>query len=150
MPHEVDESLRRGSDGSALCRACGLCCSGVLHSNVPVLPEDVALVRNLGLVVEQEEDLSFVFRQPCPLYRQDRCSAYPHHPPTCQEYRCALLRRYDAGEATLEESLAVVRTAKDVLMGGAETRVEVLLRAATLDVYLRKHFCLGKGRFDGQ
>lgn len=106
--------------GSALCLACGLCCTGVLHRLVTVDPEHVELVSALGLTVETVDDHEFAFRQPCPLYQGDRCSAYPHHPPSCQGYRCALLRKYEGGEVTLEDGTAIARAAKELLAGGGE------------------------------
>ena len=121
MTHIAHESATdRTRGGSELCSACGLCCNGALHVIVTVRPEEVRLVRELGLTVEQTDDHEFGFRQPCPLYQKDRCSAHPHHPPTCQAYRCALLQKYEQGDVTLQDSLAIVRTAKELLAGGAE------------------------------
>jgi len=34
------------------------------------------------------------FRQPCPLYGEQRCSVYPNHPLTCQVYQCDLLKKF--------------------------------------------------------
>ena len=110
----------RQPGGSALCLACGLCCNGALHTSVTVRPEHVRLVRTLGLTVEKAGDHEFEFRQPCPLYQQDRCSAYPYHPPSCQEYRCALLQKYENGEVTLSDGQTIARTAKALLAGGVE------------------------------
>jgi Fe-S-cluster containining protein len=160
-----------------------LCCNGALHGSVTVRPEHVRLVRDLGLTIEKTDGHKFGFRQPCPLYQKDRCSAYPHHPPTCQEYRCALLQKYEDGEVTLEDSLTITATAKELLAGGAErltvraaasgeslrfelaqswdgehglrgsgalrqANAEVVLRAAALDVHLKKHFRLPKNESD--
>ena len=118
-----DSVAKRTRGGSELCLACGLCCNGALHTSVPVRPEHIQLVRNLGLTIEKTDDHKLGFLQPCPLYQKDRCSAYPHHPPTCQEYRCALLQRYENGDVTLEDSLAITRTAKELLVGAARLGV---------------------------
>jgi Fe-S-cluster containining protein len=115
-----DAVTDRKRGGSELCLACGLCCNGALHSNVTVRPEHVRLVRNLGLTLENTDGHELGFRQPCPLFQKDRCSAYPHHPPTCQQYRCALLRKYEDGDVTLKDSLTITRTAKELLAGAAE------------------------------
>jgi len=103
-----------------LCLACGLCCNGVLHTQVQVAPEHLPLVSRLGLTVEEFDDHSVGFRQPCVLYERNRCSAYPHHPPACKAYRCALLRRYEAGDVTLDDGLAIVDRAKELLTGDVE------------------------------
>jgi Fe-S-cluster containining protein len=173
------EIIDRKRDSSALCLACGLCCNGVLYSQVNVEPEHVPLVSTLGLTVEEFDDHSVGFRQPCVLYQQNRCSAYPHHPPACKAYRCALLRKYEAGDATLDDGLAIVNQVKELLKGddddrhptgdcsrdslrrelaqswdsergllgsGAlrEANAALVLRAATLDVLLQRHFWLAK------
>ena len=127
---------------SALCLACGLCCTGALHGAVEVKAEHAALVRSLGLQVEQN-----AFRQPCPLYVGDRCSVYGRHPPSCQEYQCALLKKHRAGAIELDAALALAREARALIAQGAarplapgESNADVVLRAAALDVLLTKHF----------
>jgi Fe-S-cluster containining protein len=161
-PDTVSNHTRSGSD---LCLACGLCCTGALHARVTVQAEHVELVRHLGLTVEKIDGPEFGFRQPCPLYQRDRCSAYPHHPPACQEYRCALLRKYEDGRVTLEDGLTIIRTAKELLAGGGElaqcwdnehglrgsgalrqANAELVLRAVALDVHFQKHFRPPKNR----
>jgi uncharacterized protein len=127
---------------SALCLTCGLCCTGALHGAVEVKAEHVAWVRSLGLQVEQN-----AFRQPCPLYRDDHCSVYGRHPPSCEEYQCALLKKYLAGEIEFEAAIALAREARALIAQGAarplapnESDPDVVLRAAALDVWLTKHF----------
>ena len=122
MRSDGTEIIDRKRDSSALCLACGLCCNGVLHSQVSVEPEHVPLVSTLGLTIEEFDDHSVGFRQPCVLYQQDRCSAYPHHPPACKAYRCALLRKYEDGDVTLEDALAIVHQVKELLTGDVDHR----------------------------
>ena len=154
-----------GNSSSALCMACGLCCNGVLFEHGAVAPEDVARVRSLGLTVEVDGGKGFRFQQPCPLHQDGPCSAYPHHPPSCQAFRCSLLAKYEAGGVTFAESLAIVRTVKELANGDSTATLRsklawgwdaehglprasakpdrdtsVALQAATLDVLLTKHF----------
>jgi uncharacterized protein len=131
---------------SALCLACGLCCTGALHREVEVQPEHVTLVRSLGLAVEDVNGQP-VFRQPCPLYLADRCSVYDRRPPSCQEFRCALLRKYADGRVDFETATDLAREARSLIAQGAarplapgETDSDAMLRAATLDVLIKKHF----------
>ncbi|CAK0779782.1 conserved hypothetical protein [Gammaproteobacteria bacterium] len=100
-------------NGSSLCLACGLCCNGALHAHTIVKPNEIDTVRALGLTIETHGDQLF-FRQPCPLYREQRCSAYPNHPPTCRAYQCALLKKYHAGEITFEQSEKIVQRAQEL------------------------------------
>jgi Fe-S-cluster containining protein len=133
---------------SALCLACGLCCTGALHRAVEVKPEHVTLVRSLGLAVEEVEvNGKQAFRQPCPLYLADSCSVYDRRPPSCREFRCALLRKYADGRVDLETAIALAREARSLIDQGAarplaphETGPEAMLRAATLDVLVKRHF----------
>jgi hypothetical protein len=136
------------AEQSALCLACGLCCTGALHGAVDVIAQDVTLVRSLGLTVEPVQDPAgqYAFRQPCPLYLDDRCSVHGRHPPSCQEYQCALLKKFAAGEVELDTALSVVKEAKSLIAESAALspaqrgRPDALLRAAVLDVLLTRHF----------
>ena len=136
------------AEQSALCLACGLCCTGALHGAVEVKAQDVAVVRSLGLAVEPVEDPAgeHSFRQPCPLYLDNRCSVHGRHPPSCQEYQCALLKKLAAGGVDVGAALAVVHEAKsliaerDALPKAERGRPDALLCAAALDVLLTRHF----------
>jgi len=136
------------AEQSALCLACGLCCTGALHGAVEVKAQDVAAVRSLGLTVEPAEDQAgqYAFRQPCPLHLDGRCSVHGRHPPSCQEYQCALLKKLAAGEVGLGAALAVVHEAKSLiaersaLPKAQRGRPDALLCAAVLDVLLTRHF----------
>jgi len=136
------------AEQSALCLACGLCCTGALHGAVEVKAQDVAAVRSLGLTVEPAEDQAgqYAFCQPCPLHLDGRCSVHGRHPPSCQEYQCALLKKLAAGEVDLGAALAVVHEAKSLiaersaLPKAQRGRPDALLCAAVLDVLLTRHF----------
>jgi uncharacterized protein len=162
------------ANASALCLACGLCCNGVLYKHVPMHFEHVALVRRVGLTVEADDAGAPRFPLPCPLHLDNACSVYANRPPPCESFQCALLRKFEAGDVTIEESLAIVRTARSligqepsaaaqfvtrrgVLAGswdsrqnaaapadGARPDEEFALRAAALEVFLKKHFRLPK------
>jgi Fe-S-cluster containining protein len=101
-------------NGSLLCLACGFCCNGVLHAYAVVKPSKIESVRGLGLTVETFGD-NLGFRQPCPLYREGRCSDYPNRPSTCKTYRCALLKKYLAGEITCELGVQIIQRAEELL-----------------------------------
>src|SRR5262249_52119958 len=129
-PHQVPAQRDRGRGRraasvmdrtpSALCLACGLCCTGALHAAVDVKPEHVAVVRSLGLQVEHIEGQGPAFRQPCPLHHDDgTCAVYARRPPTCQNYRCALLRNYESGKVELAAALAIVAETKRIVAEGA-------------------------------
>ncbi len=134
-------------DSSQLCQACGLCCNGVLHSHVEVQVSELPLVSRLNVVLQMQDPQTYRFPLPCALHKEDRCTEYAHRPLACWQYRCRLLRGYEAGEVTLEQSLATVRLAKD-LLGNVDPRgqlkhdpsADTVLRAAGLEMILKKHF----------
>ena len=140
------------SRASALCLACGVCCSDALHPAVEVRPEHVIEVRSLGLAVEPVEPRAtsegqHAFSLPCALYLDHKCSVYPKHPPSCHDFRCALLRKLDGGEIEFDAALAIAREASALVAEGAarpvatgESDPAVVLGAAALDVLLTRHF----------
>ena len=95
-----------------ICRACGLCCRGVWFSYVPVEPDEVDRARNAGLVVATVDGAP-AFEQPCPLHRDHGCSGYATwRPQTCVKYTCALLDRFQAGEASFDQTMEHVGAAR--------------------------------------
>ena len=53
--------------------------------------------------------------QPCAAHRGDHCGVYAERPKSCAEYRCALLRRVDAGEVGRTEALGRVAEARALI-----------------------------------
>lgn len=100
--------------GTALCLACGLCCTGVLHGRTIVAAEEEDRIVNLGFQVERMGDQLF-FAQPCSKFAQNCCSVYALRPVSCQSYQCSLLMRLLAGDLSLEEGLKIVRQAQAML-----------------------------------
>ena len=97
---------------SQFCRACGLCCNGVLHPYTSIHPDEVDLVRTFGLtIVPRKGTLSFP--QPCALYKKGLCSNYPHRPSACRAYECALLKKYLAGETDLQSGVPIIQESKE-------------------------------------
>ena len=151
-------------DGSLLCRECGLCCQGILHGSVKIRPDEAPAVRRLGLTIVETDD-GPTFPQPCLCHRGDRCSVYAERPSACRDYRCKLLKGYEAGRLTWEESSQHVRQAKELIaslhrrlgpesaatglwqrlqgheaLGDAPGHGELLLEVAALLVISQTHF----------
>lgn len=104
----------REPNGSALCASCGLCCDGTLFDHAKAEEEELARLEAAGMDVFRGED-SLRFRQPCPAYKGACCSIYADRFATCRSFRCALLRRLEAGEVDLGQAQETVRTAKELL-----------------------------------
>jgi Fe-S-cluster containining protein len=102
-------------NGSALYLSCGLCCDGVLHSHVPLLPEEIDRAGQQGLSPFARGE-RYVFLQPCPCYNGTECSIYSKRPNACHAYQCKLLKKYTQGTIGLEESTKLVRTVKHLVL----------------------------------
>jgi uncharacterized protein len=100
------ESMK--NDSSQFCLTCGLCCNGVLHAYTAIHPNEVELVRTLGLEVLPRKG-ALGFPQPCRLYQNQRCSNYLSRPSSCKDYRCALLQKYLAGELKAEVAAQIIQ-----------------------------------------
>jgi hypothetical protein len=102
-------------NGSSLCLACGLCCSGVLHCYAVIKPGEIDRVRAMGLTIVPFRG-ALGFPLPCHLYREDHCSVYAEtRPDICGAYQCDLLRRYLAGALTLEQCRRTVQRMRELL-----------------------------------
>lgn len=117
----VIRSLDGMASAMTLCLACGFCCNGTLHVHTALLPEEIAPAVALGLPVEAAGDRP-AFQQPCAKFQAGRCAIYEQRPQVCRRYACALLRRLQAGETTLEQALRVVGIVHKQL-GVFQTRV---------------------------
>lgn len=90
------------SEGSSLCRGCGLCCDGTLFSNVELLAAEIAPARRRGLAILEIRGTQR-FSQPCPHHQGSSCAVYPERPDACAKFHCALLDKLTTGELSLEE-----------------------------------------------
>jgi hypothetical protein len=107
----LPETLR--FDGSQFCMACGMCCNGVLHAYTSIHPNEADLVRSLGLAVLPRKG-ALSFKQPCRLYKRQRCSNYPCRPSACKDYRCALLQKYLSEELSLEKAGQIIQRSREL------------------------------------
>ena len=102
-----------GSNGSALCTQCGLCCTGALHDFAVLEPEETAFARRIGMTLRTEDRPGFAL--PCPFLANSCCTIYADRPKVCARYKCALLESLEAGTSTLPAALDKVATAKELL-----------------------------------
>jgi Fe-S-cluster containining protein len=97
---------RTEAERSALCVACGLCCEGRLHDQVPLDDDELERAGRLSLPIV-ESPLRLAFRLPCPRLEERRCTVYAERPRTCASYACGVLTAYGVGE--LDEATALER-----------------------------------------
>jgi Fe-S-cluster containining protein len=116
MQAREDEPVR----DSAPCIGCGLCCNGVLHDHVILEEHEARRMRSLGhgtgLVPEKHS-----LKLSCTYFACGTCNNYEERFETCRSYRCSLLRRYHAGEISLEQCRAKVEEAQALITKIEET-----------------------------
>ncbi len=76
-----------------------------------IAPEEEPAARRLSLRVLKENEEVFL-GLPCPAHRGDHCSVYAERLSVCRNYRCLLLRRYEADEIGRAEALALIAEAR--------------------------------------
>ena len=106
----------QASEATALCKACGLCCTGHLFSWVRLKAVELNPLQKLGLNVIRTDPRQRGFTQPCPMWNGE-CTIYesPHYPRGCDSYRCKLLRELLDESVALPKALRVVRRAKEMI-----------------------------------
>ncbi len=112
----VKAEYSRATDATALCKACGLCCTGHLFSWVRLKASELTPSEKLGLNVIRNDPRQRGFTQPCPAWN-GQCTIYnsPHYPRGCDSYKCKLLRELLDESVSLPDALAVVENAKDLI-----------------------------------
>jgi hypothetical protein len=98
------------SPANALCKACGLCCSGHLFSWVRLNAPEMDPVQSLGVPVIRNDPRQRGFTQPCPLWN-GACTIYTSHayPRSCAKYKCQVLRRLEDDDLSLSDALSIIR-----------------------------------------
>ena len=101
---------------NALCKACGLCCTGHLFRRTKLRSAEMASAQALGLNVLGSHPSERGFSQPCPLWN-GRCTVYhsPEYPRFCRTYKCLLLRQVMAETTSLPDALTAIEEAKEMI-----------------------------------
>lgn len=109
---------------TALCKSCGLCCTGHLFVWTKLRSAELDSIQSLGVKVFREPGRRG-FNQPCPLW-DGQCAIYdtPHYPRFCHTYKCKLLIKVLNENVPYPEAAAVVQTAMKMIR-----EVETLLPA---------------------
>lgn len=108
---ETDAPIAVTDDASDLCTGCGMCCDGTLFGRVTVYPDDFATLVKYGMPPQPRGD-GFAYDQPCPRLTGTVCGIYAERFVTCRRFRCALLRKLDAGAVGVAEAQARIAAAR--------------------------------------
>jgi len=99
------------SSSALLCRACGLCCNGVLFDTVHLGPGDCREeLKSLGMLIKHKKKYDF-FHQPCSSFDNNCCSIYERRPERCRAFECQQLKRFFSGDITEKNVLATIMVA---------------------------------------
>ena len=92
-----------------LCPQCGLCCNGVLFSDVELRAgDDPARLAALGLTLVKKGPRTQAFAQPCACFDGKLCGIYGDRPQRCRTFECGLLKRLHAGELAADAALKTI------------------------------------------
>ena len=97
---------------SQLCPQCGLCCNGVLFSDVELRKgDDARRLAKSGLsLVKKGRETAFV--QPCACFDGKLCRIYPERPVRCRTFECGLLKQAQAGAMDVKAALKIIVEAR--------------------------------------
>ena len=115
----------QNDESSTLCVSCGLCCSGVLFADAKATADETGRIRGFGLETFRTDAGADRFRLPCHHLSGGACTIYAERFSTCRKFKCALLKRLEAGETGLGEAQAKVARAKALLAPVAAARPEL-------------------------
>ncbi|MCP4337727.1 MAG: hypothetical protein GY799_02305 [Desulfobulbaceae bacterium] len=97
-------------DEERLCQSCGLCCTGVMFSEVPLHEtDDCELLQNLGIDI-QLHDGKKSFSLPCQHHDESSCKIYADRPGVCVGFRCCLLKDLHTGKIDLQQAEQYIHT----------------------------------------
>lgn len=134
------------SPSTILCTSCGLCCTGALHRDALLYPEEVDNARAQGLDLVNGDRPAFAL--PCPKLVGTSCSIFATRPRVCGGYKCQLLLNLEGGDVTLDSALATVGIARDLFTQARPSSppeseraaIQLRLNRTALAVYLDKYF----------
>jgi hypothetical protein len=116
MSDMTDRNETTESPANALCKECGLCCTGHLFIWTKLRSAELNSIEELGVKVLRSVPNQRGFNQPCPLW-QGMCTIYtsPHYPRFCRTYKCKLLKKVLDESIPLTHALTVITEAKDLI-----------------------------------
>lgn len=94
-----------------LCKACGMCCNGVLFQEVNLSTTDSPKdLKAVGLKLKTKRG-QCSFQQPCTAFRNSACAIYQKRPQRCQLFNCRQLIDVSSGKQTEELALKKISEA---------------------------------------
>jgi hypothetical protein len=112
----TDPNSKNELDATAVCKACGLCCTGHLFTWARLDPGEIITTQALGMSLVQPRPDENGFSLPCPLYT-NQCPIYthPHKPKVCGKYECKMLKEIKNGQKNLAQAMTEIKQFKDIV-----------------------------------
>src|SRR5215831_10744098 len=111
--NSVQANLENAAE-QTLCVVCGLCCNGVIFSDVQLQSGDeAARVQSLGLRLKSGGRCQPKLVQPCEAFDGSRCRIYAERPKYCSDFECLLLKRVKAGCTERAAALRIIGRARE-------------------------------------
>ena len=106
-----------------LCSQCGLCCNGVLFSDVKLRRSETAShFKKLGFRLFRK-GASKAFSQPCLQFDGSLCRCYEQRPEQCRRFECGLLKKVTSRQLLPKAAVRQIKRARQKVR-----RVEELLQ----------------------
>ena len=109
-----------------LCLECGLCCRGNLFNAIPLQGDETKLfdkkriethwwiIPTIGINTT-EHITSYKTVYPCEHIKKDnKCSIYHKRPKTCKDFRCQVLKDYEAGKIDYSSAINKIEEVKKI------------------------------------
>ncbi len=141
-PGEPDErSSLTAKTVQELCPKCGLCCNGVLFTDVKLgKTDDLEKLISLGLDLKKR-GTTWRFLQPCSALCGRLCTIYRDRPSQCRAFECALVKNVASGRLTAGAALKKIERAsrlaeriRELLRTWSGAQDELSLRARYVEM----------------
>lgn len=106
-------------DAASLCTACGLCCNGALFDRARAEPDEIPRMKAHGVTIFTDSKADRL-RLPCPLLEGNACTIYDQRFTVCRTFECKTLKAAKGGEIGVDEALARIAKAKELIARASE------------------------------
>ena len=109
-----------------LCLECGLCCRGNLFNAVPLYGDETKMFDKKRIqehywiipsieINTTKHTTSYKTLYPCEHIKEDnKCSIYHKRPKTCSDFKCQVLKDYEAGEIDYSSAINKIEEVKKI------------------------------------
>ena len=94
-----------------LCGSCGMCCDGTLFPYFEIKDDELPLFSQTSSLSPSHNPL---IPQPCEHFESCvGCKIYEKRPQVCNNYKCPVLLKFEAGELSFDDALGHINSVKN-------------------------------------